>query len=125
MMIIFEVRGLPARAGAKETDRYRGQSVGQVIECENGYLAGTTAYDKQGKEIKKFVSSGESHAENFIRAVRSRKPSDLNAEILKGIFAPWQTGRSYRLGKQCNPEEIHEAPKTDMKRAETLGSGNI
>ena len=33
-MIIFEVRGLPAGPGAKEMDRYRGQSVGHVIECE-------------------------------------------------------------------------------------------
>ena len=122
-MIIFEVRGLPERAGAKEMDRYRGQSVGHVIECENGYLAGTTAYDKQGKEIKKFVSSGESHAENFIRAMRSRKPSDLNAEILEGHLssALCHTGNiSYRLGKQCNPEEIHEALKTDKEACETL-----
>jgi predicted dehydrogenase len=122
-LLIFEVRGLPAKAGVKEMDRYRGQDVGHVVECEEGYLAGTTAYDKQGKEIKKFESRGESHHENFIRAVRSRKPSDLTAEILEGHLssALCHTGNiSYRLGKECNPDEMSEALKNNKAACETL-----
>jgi len=115
-LLIFEVRGLPARSGAKEMDKYRTQSVGNVIECEGGYLADTVAYDNQGKEIKKFVEKGEGHHENFINAVRSRKPSDLHAEILEGHLssALCHTGNiSYKLGRQTNPEEIREGLKTD------------
>ena len=39
VLLIFEVRGLPEKPAAKEMDRYRGQSVGDIIECENGYLS--------------------------------------------------------------------------------------
>ena len=122
-LLIFEVRGLPARSEAREMDRYRTQSVGYVIECEGGYLGGPVAYDNQGKEIKKFAGQGESHHANFIRAIRSRKPSDLNAEILEGHLssALCHTGNiSYRLGRQARPEEIREALKADNAACETL-----
>ena len=122
--LIFEVRGLPAKPGGKEMDVYRSQSVGHVIECEGGYIAGTTAYDNQGKEIKKFTGSErEAHFENFIKAVRSRKPSDLNAPILEGHLssALCHTGNiSYQLGKQTSPEEIQDALKADKAACETL-----
>src|SRR4051812_10127025 len=104
-MIIFEVRGLPARTDAKAMDEYKHQSVGHVIECEGGYLAGKIAYGRDGKEIKKF-SGGEDHFENFIKGVRSRRPEDLNAEILEGHLssALCHTGNiSYRLGHLEKP----------------------
>jgi len=124
VMLIFEVRGLPDKPGSKEMDKYRGQSVGHVIECEGGYLAGTTAYDKDGRELRKFSEKGETHYQNFIRAVRSRKSSDLNADILEGHLstALCHTGNiSYRLGKQAGPGEIREALKADKAATETLG----
>jgi len=119
-LLIFEVRGLPARSGAAEMDKYRTQSVGNVIECEGGYLAETVAYDNQGKEIKKFVEKGEGHHENFIKAVRSRKPSDLHAEILEGHLssALCHMGNiSYKLGSQTSPEEVREGLKPIRPRA--------
>lgn len=124
VLLIFEVRGLPAKTGGREMDKYRSQNVGHVVECDGGYLAGTTVYDNQGKEVKKFVDRGESHQQNFIRAVRSRKPSDLNAEILEGHLssALCHTGNiSHRLGRQANPGEIREALKADKGALETLG----
>ena len=36
-------------------DKYRGQSVGHVIECEGGYLAGTVAYDKRAQADKEVL----------------------------------------------------------------------
>jgi predicted dehydrogenase len=122
-LLIFEVRGLPAKAGSKEMDKYRGQSVGHVIECEGGYLAGTTAFDKDGKKLKEFKDRGD-HMANFINAVRSRKSSDLNADILEGHLssALCHTGNiSYRVGSQSNPGEIREAIKADPSALETLG----
>jgi predicted dehydrogenase len=132
-LLIFEVRGLPGKAGIETAedskkskkevmDQYRGESVGVVVECEGGYLADTVAHDKEGKVIKKF-SGGESHQQNFIDAVRSRKPSDLNADILEGHLssALCHTGNiSYRLGQQANPGEVREALKADPAALETL-----
>jgi len=121
-MLIFEVRGLSSRTGDETMDKYRTQSVGHVIECENGYLAGTTAFDRDGKEIKRFAAQREAHYENFIKAVRSRKTSDLNADILEGYLssALCHTGNiSHRLGKQVSPAEAREAIKGNKDAVET------
>jgi predicted dehydrogenase len=122
-LIIFEVRGLPAFPDRSEMDDYRGQRIGVVVECENGYLAGTTAYDNNGEVIKKLTGSGENHMDNFLRAVRSRKQSDLNADILEGHLssALCHTGNiSYRLGHKSPPQEIYDALKADKAAEETL-----
>jgi predicted dehydrogenase len=130
-LLIFEVRGLPShgrQTGASENDKtsmdkYRGQDVGHVIECEGGYLAGIVAFDKDGKEIKRFKNSGDGHHANWIKAIRSRKPSDLNAEILETHLSSalcHTSNISYRLGRQSNPEEIKEALKSDSAAQETL-----
>jgi predicted dehydrogenase len=123
MLLIFEVRGLPEKSGSKQMDKYRGESVGHVIECEGGYLAGTSAYDKDGKVIKKF-QGGENHHANFIKAVRSRKTSDLNADILEGHLssALCHTGNiSHRLGKEASQPALREAIKSNAAAQETLG----
>ena len=80
-------------------------------------------FDKENKEIKKF-SGGASHYENFIKAVRSRNHTDLNADILEGHLssALCHTGNiSYQLGKKHSPEEIREAAKANKELAEGLG----
>ncbi len=132
-LLIFEVRGLPSgiqapdggKKGKEAMDIYRGQSVGDIIECENGYLSDITAYDNDGKEIKKFNGKGEgNHFENFIKAVRSRKKEDLNADILEGHLssALCHTGNiSHRLGQQASPGEIRDAIKANPAALETLG----
>ena len=104
--LIFEVRGLPSGADSKEMDKYRGVSIGVVVDCEGGTMVipdytSATIQDKDGTEIKKF-SGSSSHFANFIDAVRSRKPGDLHADILEGHLssALCHTGNiSYRLGK--------------------------
>jgi len=122
-LLIFEVRGLPARTGATGMDKYRGEDIGQVIECEGGYVSAATAFDNDGKEIKKFSEKGDNHFVNFIKAVRSRRKEDLNADILQGHLssALCHTGNiSYRLGRQMDPDELHEAVKHDAAAQETL-----
>jgi predicted dehydrogenase len=126
--LIFEVRGLPASAEAKDMDKYRGVSIGMVADCEGGSMliggyTGAKIVDKEGKEIKSFEGVSD-HFANFIDAVRSRKPSDLNADILEGHLssALCHTGNiSYRLGKTQSPEEIREAAKSNKDLAEALG----
>ena len=126
--LIFEVRGLPASADSKSMDKYHGAEVGLVVDCEGGSMiisdyTGAKIRDKDGTEIKKF-SGASSHFANFIDAVRSRKPSDLHADILEGHLssALCHTGNiSYRLGKTQSPEEIREAVKSNQDLAEGLG----
>src|ERR1035437_685631 len=86
--LIFEVRGLPAGADSKDMDKYREVSIGLVVDCEGASMVipgypGVKILDKNGVEIKKF-SGASSHFANFIDAVRSRKRTDLHAEILEG-----------------------------------------
>ena len=109
--ILFEVRGLPRAKGESAMDNLRGVNDGGVIvECENGYFAGGWAYDKDGKKIRQFrPTEGAGHHENFIQAVRSRKVSDLNADVLEGHLssALCHMGNiSYRLGKEAARPEI-------------------
>jgi predicted dehydrogenase len=139
--LIFEVRGLPAKPGeetvaadgsqkkpAEKMDSYRGSTVGVVVQFEGGHLVipsytKVEAFDKNGASVKKWESKeGESHYENFLKAVRSRKSSDLNADILEGHLssALCHTGNiSYRLGKKNDPEAIREKIKGDKEAADS------
>ncbi|HOX58946.1 MAG TPA: Gfo/Idh/MocA family oxidoreductase [Candidatus Paceibacterota bacterium] len=126
--LIFEVRGLPSSANSGNMDKYRGVDVGVVVDCEGGAMTiptGSSAkiLDKDGAEIKKF-SGNSSHFANFIDAVRSRKFSDLTADILEGHLssALCHTGNiSYRLGNTQQPGQIHDAVKGNPDLAEVLG----
>ena len=126
--LIFEVRGLPSSANEKEMGDYRGAKVGNVVDCEGGYVLipsydSAIVYDKTGAQIKKFQGGGN-HYENFIKAVRSRKHSDLNADILEGHLssALCHTGNiSYRLGAAQSPDEIREKIKGRHEAMETFG----
>ncbi|HVY71398.1 MAG TPA: Gfo/Idh/MocA family oxidoreductase, partial [Verrucomicrobiae bacterium] len=126
--LIFEVRGLSEKKGAKDMDKYKGGSVAVIIHCEGGYVlipnySSATAFDKQGMEIKKW-SGATDHYENFINAVRSRKHTDLHADILEGHLssALCHTGNiSYRLGARKSPDEIREKIQSHKGAEESLG----
>ncbi len=126
--LIFEVRGLPAKTGAREMDKYKGADIGIVVECEGGHVTipsytAAVAYDKEGKVIKEFKGS-ESHYANFIKAVRSRKYADLNADVLEGHLssALCHTGNvSYVLGVQKSPDAVRESIKGNKDMEEAFG----
>jgi len=114
--LIFEVRGLPRKKGDSGMDNFRGTQIGVVVQCENGYYAagegGGWIYDNDGKKVKQVTGSGGEHHQNFIDAVRSRKVSDLNADIEKGHLssALCHMGNiSYRLGKKASVDEVKAA----------------
>jgi len=55
---------------------------------------------------------GRGHHANFIKAVRSRKVSDLNADIVEGHLSSalcHMGDISYRTGNQSSPDEIKKA----------------
>src|SRR6266700_1066390 len=126
--LIFEVRGLPSRAGSPEMDKYHGASIGIVTDCEDGSMVipsynNANILDKDGNEIKKF-KGGSSHFANFIDAVRSRRHTDLKADILEGHLSSalcHTANVSYRLGQPHSPEEIRDAVKDNKDLAEALG----
>ncbi|HEY2341514.1 MAG TPA: Gfo/Idh/MocA family oxidoreductase [Chthoniobacteraceae bacterium] len=142
--LIFEVRGLPEKTGAKDMYKYRGTSVGVVVQYENGSILcpdynNATAFDKDGNELKRFaVPKGkekeseslptgeefsENHFGNFIDCVRSKDPTKLHAPILEGHIssALCHTGNiSYRLGKKASPDELREAVKGNKEAMDSL-----
>jgi predicted dehydrogenase len=114
--ILWEVRGLCTKKGSTIMDNFLGVRQNTVIHCEDGYvIAGAWAYDRNGKKIKQFVSeNSETHPANFIKAVRSRNPDDLTAEILEGHLSAALShigNISHRLGQKATPEQIKESIK--------------
>lgn len=125
--LIFEVRGLGVKKGSGARPTYRGGSVAVFIECEKGYVAvrnygSVQIHDNDDKKIKEFKGGGD-HFGNFISAVRSRKRSDLNAEILEGHLssALCHTGNiSYRIGKDASVKNIRDTVKADDHALEAV-----
>jgi predicted dehydrogenase len=96
--LIFEVRGLPTRD-------LNGAKVGNIFYGSDGYAVSTnyssgTIFDLKGQKVQSF-EGGANHFENFLTAVRSRKASDLTADVEEGHLsaALCHLGNiSYRLG---------------------------
>jgi predicted dehydrogenase len=143
--LIFEVRGLPRKAGAAPSaggenedsggkkggnvmDKYRGVSVGNVIDCEGGSVVTSayftaTAYDKAGKVVKEFEGK-DRHMQNFIDVVRSRKTANQYGPILEGHVssALCHLGNiSHMLGKAASPDVMRERIKGNGPLAEACG----
>ncbi|MHC4618114.1 MAG: Gfo/Idh/MocA family oxidoreductase [Planctomycetota bacterium] len=126
--IILEVRGLPMKKGIRAMDHYRGIRSGNIIQCEHGYFAGGRgggwAFDNEGKKIKQFKGDGGAgHQANFIKAMRTRKVSDLNADILEGHISAavcHMANISYRLGWEPSPEKVREKIQSNKQALETF-----
>ncbi len=124
--LIFEVRGLPKdrkylttawnRNAGKTMDTYQGVRIGVIVHCEGGYLANSSAFDKSGRLIKKFEPTNKELRANFIDAVRSRRVSDLNSDILEGHLSAslvHMANISHRTGKKASPDELGRTVKSD------------
>lgn len=116
--IVQEVRGLetkPHPIGG-----------GTIFVGSEGYLAGDLLFSPKGEKMGDFSQPHEDHFANFIKAVRSRKREDLNADILEGHLssALCHLGNiSHRLGEDSSPAEIRkqlEALKTREEALETF-----
>ncbi len=146
--LIFEVRGLPAKsgltvstaglsgaeaagAGASTMDKYRGVSVGNVIDCEGGYLVtgsyfSAQAYDRDGKLMKEFKGE-DRHMANFIDVVRSRKTADLYGPIDEGHIssALCHLGNiSHQVGGALPPAALKDKIKGNAALVEASGRMN-
>ncbi len=130
--LIFEVRGWPSKSpfpGKKSPkDSIKPTNyVGNVFYGSEGYLvcpgySNAVAYRNDGEIIQQF-SGGEDHFANFVKAVRSRKVEDLNADILEGHLssALCHLGNiSYRLGEEQPFGQKPQAFAKDKDAGESL-----
>jgi len=116
--LIFEVRGLPAKASREPMDSLLGVSVGNIIHCEHGFLllgdGSIAAYDHSGRILRSFTGIYQNHHANFVKAIRSRLASDLTADISEGHISSTLchvANISHRLGQQASQGEIRERIK--------------
>jgi predicted dehydrogenase len=103
--IVSETRGLKT---APVRPDFTG---GWIFEGTDGSIAGTSLFDRDGKLVRTFAGETESHFANFLKAVRSRNRSDLNADILEGhqSSALCHLGNiSWRLGQAAPLAQIGE-----------------
>ena len=104
--LAFEVRGL-------KTSDLLGAKVGVIFYGTEGYMVApdyfsATVFDTKGKLVKSFKQGGD-HFGNFLSAVRTRSPQQLNAPIVEGHLsaALCHLGNiSFRLG------DLHTAGET-------------
>ena len=89
------------------------------IQGTEGFLVGSLrdnrAYDPEGNLMEDIKGPDEDHFANFIKAVKSRKREDQNAEILEGHISTGvvHVGNiSQRLASPASPAEITEKLKT-------------
>jgi predicted dehydrogenase len=114
--LIIEVRGL--KTGGLDLgngkliehspdEKGKGEKVGNLFHLEAGTIVGSKFYPKDSDktaelpEVEYKKREGD-HFSNFIAAVRSRDPKDLNADIMEGHYSSalcHLANISYRLGE--------------------------
>jgi len=80
-------------------------------------------YNNKGKEIKRFERNSPGPQASFIKAVRSRKISDIKTDILEGHLstALCHMGNiSHRIGAESSSEQIKEVIKGDKDALEAF-----
>jgi len=130
--LIFEVRGLPSRDPfpGKDLGKFplKPQNfVGNIFYGSEGIMVcpsytAAIVLDSKGDIVQQF-KGGEDHFGNFVKAVRSRKMEDLNADILEGHLssALCHLGNiSYRLGVEEAFDKKTKAFGDDKDAAESL-----
>ncbi len=126
--LVAQFRALPMRPDLEAMDHFRGIRIGTVIEGENGYYAGGRGggwiYDRDGQRVEPVEGDGGSaHVQNFLDAVRSRKPQDLNAPMQAGHMSALHChlgNMSYRLGKKVPAEVARRAMQSSPLASEQL-----
>jgi predicted dehydrogenase len=118
--LIFEVRGLPMKAGMKAMDKFKGTDVGVVVQCESGYVTmgsngGAVVYDNQNKKLQSFAKNTmDAHRQNFVKAVQARKVTNAPVDECHYSSALCHLGNlSYLVGKEKSNKDLADAIKAD------------
>ncbi|MEP0843774.1 MAG: Gfo/Idh/MocA family oxidoreductase [Phycisphaerae bacterium] len=101
--LVFEVRGLKSKP-------FMGEDTGNLFHLEGGVIRGDGFFYPNGGDRKEPLPDvevargpGGEHFKNFMAAVRSRNPQDLNAEVLEGHYSSalcHLANASYRVGEE-------------------------
>ncbi|HYF37926.1 MAG TPA: Gfo/Idh/MocA family oxidoreductase [Prosthecobacter sp.] len=132
--LLFDNRGLPMKdmnwtKGYEPVYRINGKTaaprIGNVIHCENGFVAEAKAYDNDGNAIQKFdnFDEGADHMKNFIDSVRAGKLVNSNLHVSHGHAAAalaQMSNISYRLGKKLSVDQVKERLANDKAAQETF-----
>jgi predicted dehydrogenase len=113
-MLEFEVRGLP-------TNDERGVKIGNLFYGTKGCMTingdrWATYMGHNNEPGPSGSGRGQDHFDNFVQAVKSRKPEMLNAEILEGHVSSalcHLANISYRLGRALEFDPKTETFKSD------------
>lgn len=88
--VVIGLSNLPESSTSNKTPKVPGPSSGYIAYGEGGRLEGqrgqAVAFDRDGKEIKRFKGNGggSDHHKNFLEAVRARNPKLLNTDVQVG-----------------------------------------
>jgi predicted dehydrogenase len=107
--IVFEVRGI-ITGGESGLEPRGGNTIGVIFYGGDGYMSltggGFTVYKGENREVameeKGSRSDTKEHMENFLAAVRSRKHTDLTADVEVGVRSMalvHLANISYRVGR--------------------------
>lgn len=120
--VIFEVQGLTVQPDLRAMSIYKKARIGNVIECEGGYIAEETVYDNEGKRIHTFSPHGdEHHLPRFIEAVRNHAPGSVPCGIEEGHISSalcHLSNISHRLGSEMAPDQIKEMIRSSPLQTE-------
>jgi hypothetical protein len=109
--IVFEVRGLLTGSEGGITPGGGGSAIGDLFYGSEGWMAvdgrGFQVYKGEKNEMvldeKQNAGEAKGHMENFLKAVRSRKPEELTADIEVGVMSAslvHLANASYRTGRK-------------------------
>lgn len=115
--VVIGLSNLPAGPDAKGSPKHPGPGSGYIVYCEGGRLEGqrgsAVAFDKQGKELRKFKGNGGGnlHHQNFLDAVRAGDMSKLNASVAVGHDSTgWcnVANIAFQAGSQLEPQRARD-----------------
>ena len=133
--VVVDIRNLPdpARPEGKQPGGSGGAIFlqsrgGNYIQFKDAYIrlarGGGTAFDLEGNRIKQYQGDGGgAHAGNFIKALRSNNPQDLNAEIAHGHLSTamcHQANIAFRVGAEAPIEQLKDTFKQHDDALNTL-----
>jgi hypothetical protein len=119
--VVIGLANITDAPGKKDSPSHPGPASGYIAYCEGGRFEGqrgkAVAYDKAGKEIKKFKgNSGQNlHQLNFNQAVRSRDRSTLNADVQIGHDSTGWCNLANIAFQAGRPFAMADAKKLDQK----------
>lgn len=130
LKVVIEIRNLPYSTERRGAGVYLDRREGNIIVCEDAVVkmarGGGAAFSHDGQKIKTYKGTGGAgHAQNFIDAVRSGNPDDLNAPIETGVLPALishQANISYRLGAKASVEQIRQRMKDHEDALHTIES---